>query len=169
MDWSPIVSTLVGAGLAVIGGFVAQLRAEKQAREREGRERRAALERDERQREQEREVWARSLRYEAHVLFLKTHDELYKTAQRADVSGDYGGPNQDPPDDFLVPLWNRLAMLRLVAEKATAEMAKQALLELAEYVFRKGPWVKVDYALDQYVEAVRAEFKLGPIELMGDS
>src|SRR5664279_1671077 len=78
--------------------FRRQLRAEKQAREREGRERRAALERDERQREQEREVWARSLRYEAHVLFLKTHDELYKTAQRADVSGDYGGPNQDPPD-----------------------------------------------------------------------
>ena len=57
MDWSALLSTLLGGALVVGGSFLAQIRSERQALGREDRDRRAAVERDERQREQEREVW----------------------------------------------------------------------------------------------------------------
>jgi len=50
----------------------------------------------------------------------------------------------------------------------STDRAKEAAEALSDYVFRNGKWEQVSYTLDQYVGAVREEFKLGPIELMGD-
>lgn len=170
MDWSTLLSTVLGGVLVVGGGFAAQVRSERHALGREDRDRRAAIERDERQREQERDVWARSARYEAHVQFLKAHDKLFNVAASAYDARRNGSsiPVGEPPDDFMVPLWDRFTLVRLVSERTTANKARKSVVDLADFVFLKGTPQQVEFSLDEYIGAIREEFRLGPIELMGD-
>lgn len=160
MDWGTLATLVVGAVLAIVTGLVGQWWSE-------GR----AVEREQRQRERDRDDWARDRRYDAHVQFLKTHDELYGTVQRAKLRRmeDPSGQPGEPPDDFLTPLMIRLTMVRLVSEKATADTAEAAFQALMQYSFRSGQWEMVDWTLDQYLGAVRQEFGLGPMQLMGEA
>jgi hypothetical protein len=155
MDAGAWVPAVVAGGFALLGAFGGQFLNGKQAARREDRAR-----------EHENYIWARSARYEAHVQFLKTYDELDKIAQRADDARRYGGSlsNPDPPDDFLVPLWDRWTTLRLVSERATTDRAKEAVEALADQVFKNGPWEQTAYTLDQYIGAVRAVSPVYPAD-----
>ena len=154
MDWTPFVSTLLGGLLAAGGGFAGQWWSERRERARE-----------ERNREHEREIWARGLRYEAHVAFLSTFDAKYKSAQEASGRHDLG----EVPDDWLVPVWDRLQALRMVCHDRTAKKAETALASLQAYTHGTGGrWEQVEWDLDRYLGAIREEFQLAPISLFGE-
>lgn len=153
MDLTPVLTTLFGGVLALAGGFAGQWWSERNAAARE-----------ERQREHDREVWARGLRYEAHVAFLAEFDRKYDTVRRV---GD-AEPGREPENDYLASLWDRHQAVRLVCTQPTALAGEVALEALHRYVFADGPWESVDYQRDRYLSAVREEFGLPEVAIMGD-
>jgi hypothetical protein len=104
MDWSPIVTTALGGVLAVVGGFAGQWWSERNATARE------------------REVWAGSLLYEAHVAFLSEYDRCFDTVWWAKLVPD----GSQPHENFLEPLWDRQQAVRLVCTDATADAGERA-------------------------------------------
>jgi hypothetical protein len=157
MDWSPIVTTALGGALAIIGGFAGQWWGEKKATAREARDR-----------AHEREVWARGLRYEAHVAFLSEYDRRYDQMWIVKQLQQLPGPSEPVPENYLQPLWDRQQAVRLVCTEATARAGERARDALASYTFRDGEWEAVDYERDRYLAAVREEFGLPPVPIMGD-
>lgn len=154
MDWSSLALTFLGGALAVGGGFFGQWWSE-----------RAAVAREQRERDHEREVWARGLRYEAHVEFLSTFDAKCKAASAAKDRGE----GQEAPHDWLVPLRARLQALRMLGTRETWESANVAFENLYAYVFEEpDDWQSVEFAIDEYLLAVRREFHLPPIGASGD-
>jgi hypothetical protein len=154
MNWSPIVTTALGGALAIVGGFAGQWWGERNATAREARDR-----------AHEREVWARGLRYEAHVAFLSEYDRRYDEVRDAKLLPDDGS---EPPENYLVPLWDRHQAVRLVCTEATARAGERARDALFAYTFRNGKWEVVEYERDRYLAAVREEFELPPVPIMGD-
>lgn len=153
VDWSGLATTVLGGVLAIGGGFLGAWWSERRTAEREARVR-----------EHELDVWARGLRYEAHVKFLDLFGAKYRLY--LDTEED---PNAlDPPDDWLVPVWDAFQRLRIVCEQETADKAEAAVDALQKYVFRDGRWEEVEWASDQYRGAMRKEFGLKQIKLMGD-
>jgi len=153
MDLSPVLTTALGGALALSGGFLSQRWSERRAMERESRER-----------EHEHEVWTRDQRHEAHLQFIAAFDRLYKVVGERRDSPEHS----EPPDDFLIPLYGRLTLIRLVADEATSERAVAVIEALYRYTYLSGTWEDVEHSLDQYLGAVRSEFKFPPIKLMGE-
>lgn len=154
MNWTTLLSTLLGGTLALFGGGLGQRWNERRAIEREARTR-----------EHEREIWARDLRREAHVQFLSEFDKRYQNAVDNKI---YPSPETDPLEDYLAPLWSHLQSIRLVSNNDTIETAQKAIKELDAYVFHGGQWEQVEYARDIYIGEIRNESNLSPIALMGD-
>ena len=65
MNWSTLAPTLLGGLLALGGSMLGQWWNERRA-----------IQREERNRSHNHEVWARQLRYETHVAFLKILDRV---------------------------------------------------------------------------------------------
>jgi hypothetical protein len=153
MDWSALATTILGGLLVLVGGFIGQWWAERRA-----------IAREQRDRQHEHEVWARALRYEAHVAFLTEFDARYRDLDRAHSQGRY----QRPSSDFLVPVWSRHQSVRLVCTADTAQLAFDAVIALTGYAFYGRESDEVTYKLDLYLGAVREEFHLPPIPLQRD-
>ncbi len=51
----------------------------------------------------------------------------------------------EPPDDFLIPLYGRLSLIRLVADESTSERAVAAIEALHRYTFQTGTWEDVEH------------------------
>lgn len=153
MNWTTFLSTLLGGLLALGGSWLGHWWNERRA-----------IEREVRNRDHEREVWARELRREAHVHFLSEFDTKYRIAMDHEA---FPGP-EEPPEDWLSTLWSNIQSMRLVSNDETIEKAQNAIRELNTYVFHDGQWEQVDYALDMYIGEIRKEFNLPPISLMGD-
>ncbi|SEG91029.1 hypothetical protein SAMN04489712_12818 [Thermomonospora echinospora] len=109
-------------------------------------------------------MWARGLRYEAHIGFLKEFDVKFKNIFEHYSSG----ANSEPPEDYLTPVWDRLELMRLVSENSTVNMAEEALKGLQEYTYERGGWEQVEWSRDRYLGTIREELRLPPIRLMGD-
>lgn len=149
-----MVPVLIGGGLTLGGGLLGSWVGERRA-----------VAREERDRAHEREVWARSLRYEAHLQFLSEFDHRYKAIAEAKARA-----RQEPvPDDWLDPAWDRLKSLRLVCAEQSAQTAEHLLLIVGEYSDEKAIWEDVEVARRQYVDAIRAEFHMPPIALRSDA
>lgn len=153
--WGYIIAAIAGASLSTGGGYIAQMRAE-----------RAASAREEREREHEREVWARGLRHEVHVAFLAQWDRFFDMLTEVDDRPDNGS---EPPEDFLLPVWRRLESVRLVCLPATAAAGQKACASLMALAFSGGQWEQASYDRDQYLAAVRDEFGLPAVPVMGDA
>ena len=149
MDWSLVVPTVVGGVLAIGGGFVGQWWSQRSALAREARER-----------EHEREVWARSLRYEAHVAFLTEFDRMLREAREERKRL----PDWRPGDAASGLLWDRFQALRLVCAALTTAAAESAVDALRDYLHTPGGrWRPVDVEREGYLAAVRDEFGLPPV------
>jgi hypothetical protein len=154
VELANLAPTLLGGALAIGGGMAGQWWAERRSMAREKRDR-----------EHEREVWARGLRVDAHLAFLTLFDERYGEWQS--IRHGFGG-SAEPPEDYLAPLWQRFQALRLVCSESTAKLAQKAMRSFNEYVFENGRWEQVEWDEDQYLGAIREELRLPPIPLMGD-
>jgi hypothetical protein len=88
MDWGTLATTALGGVLALVGAFGTQWWGSRKALERENRDR-----------EHDREVWAPDLRYAAHVDFMREFNErqrvLTTLIDRDETTGDV-------PEDYLV-------------------------------------------------------------------
>lgn len=146
MELTPGLSTVLGASLALVGGFAGQWWSERRAAARESRER-----------DHEREIWARHLRFEAHVAFLAEYDRKYTAYAEATLTALDG---EEPEDDYLVSLYDRYQAVRLVCTDTTARSGREAQDALSAYVFADGTPDIVDHARDNYVDAARHEFGL---------
>jgi hypothetical protein len=153
MNWTTLSSTLLGGLLALGGTTLGQWWNERRA-----------LRREERDREHEREVWARQIRYEAHLSFVKILDDKHSVA--VDAENDPNDP--EAPEDWLMPVWDKLQEMRLVSEEGTISKADEAFKCLQEYVYGHGKSQDVSLARDEYLGAVRKEFRLPPIAMIGD-
>lgn len=150
MDISSVVPTIVGGLLALGGGFLGQWWSERRAAEREARER-----------NNEREVWARDLRYQAHVEFINVFNTVFK---RLYAWKQNPGDESEPPDNFLTPVIDAMTPMRLVTNEITQLHAIVALEALRTYPSRGGSTYRdVDKALGGYMATVRREFDLQPI------
>jgi hypothetical protein len=146
--YSTLVPTALGGGLALGGGFLGQWWGERRAVARELRDR-----------DHEREVWARDLRREAHVAFIAEFERKFKAMEDwlAEPVGD------GPDHDYLESVNDTLTPMRLVADNETATLAFQALWLLKGYAFGKPGVVaniEVRRAMVDYLQAVRWEFGL---------
>ena len=111
-------------------------------------------------------MWARSLRYEAHCQFLTTFDAFYK---QVNVYSSAERSTMDATDvEGLSAVWDRAQALRIVCTNQSAQMAQSATTALRDFATNDVGWEEVNYRLDQYVGAVREEFHLLPIPLLGD-
>lgn len=153
VNWSAFLTTALGGFLTLGGGLLGAWWTERRARDRETRAR-----------EHEREVWARGLRLEAHGRFLDVFEAKYRVVMNA--KDDPYKP--DPPEDWLAPVWDAFQRLRIVCDQETAHTAEAVIKALHEYTFGKGKWEQVEWASEQYLGAIRREFGLKQIELMGD-
>lgn len=153
MDWSSLATTTLGGALAIGGGFLGAWWSERRTADREARARAHEL-----------DVWARGLRYEAHVKFLDVFDEKY----RIYLEAEHESTPVEPPDDWLVPVWDAYNRLRIVCEQETADQAEAAVKALHDCLFGRGRWEQVQWASDQYLGAMRKEFGLNRIKLMGE-
>ncbi len=133
-----LATTTLGGLLAVGGGFLGVWWTERRAADR-----------DRREREHEREVWARGLRYEAHLKFLDVFDTKYRVYMDAE-DDRY---QVEAPDDWLVPVRNEYQRLRIVSEQWTADLAEALAKALQDYVYGKGNWQQVEWASEQYLGA----------------
>jgi hypothetical protein len=120
---------------------------------------RRAVAREQRDREHEREIWARDLRREAHVAFIAEFDRKFKVIEKwlAEAEGD------GPDHDYLQSINDTMTPMRLVADNETATLAFEALGVLNDYTFGKPgavPWDAVNRAMVNYLQAVRWEFGL---------
>jgi len=150
MDYSTLVQTTLGGALALGGVFLGQWWAERRTVARERRER-----------EQEQKVWARDIGYETHVQFISTYQRLYK-AVKVGRKRDY---DIEPAKDYLVPLHDQMTSLRLITQQATQDKAWIAISALDTYTYRGGQWPDVEMFFARYLEAVREDFKLTPMEV----
>jgi hypothetical protein len=103
------------------------------------------------------------------VAFLTEYDRRYDAMRGARQFPD----GSEPPEDYLVPLWDRHQAVRLVSTEDTARAGERARDALFAYTFRDGDWEAVEYQRDSYLSAVREEFELPPFErpptpLLGD-
>jgi hypothetical protein len=153
MNWTTLSSTLLGGLLALGGTTLGQWWNERRA-----------LQREERTREHEREIWARQLRHEAHLAFLKMVGTAWSLA--VDIRNDPTGP--DANEDFLEPIWDKLQELRLISEENTLSKADTTFRHLWVYVYEKGEGKSVSTAIEQYILAVREEFRLPHINFSED-
>jgi hypothetical protein len=130
MDWLPgLIGVVVGGGLA--GGFSlwTQRRAASEATAKEARDR-----------EHERQVWARQLRYETHARFLLEFGRLHEVAIHHDLARKRG-ERPDTSDDVASMMWaveSQLTMLELLADDATYEKARAAFHVLTDYATGRG-------------------------------
>jgi hypothetical protein len=153
VEYSTLVQTTLGGVLALGGAFLGQWWGERRA-----------VAREQRDREHERDVWARGLGYEAHVQFISTFQRLYKAVTDARDRGN----DIEPPEDYLVPLHDQMTSLRLISQQVTQNQAWRAITALDRYTYRDGMWTEVEKYFDRYLGAVREEFHLPPIELVED-
>lgn len=153
MEWTILLNTALGGILAIGGGLGGALMAERRADARENRSR-----------EHERKVWARNLRHEAHLTFMRIFDERYMKISEA--KNDPTSP--ETPDDYLGPVWIQFESLRLVCEPPTAKQVQELMTSLREYAYANGRWEYVEYHRDNYLGAVREELGLPRVPLMGD-
>ena len=100
-DRMPVLTTALDGLLAVAGGFVSGSWAERRA---DAREQQA--------REHEREVWARGLRYEAHVAFLSIRDAKFRLVSEAKDDPFHAQHGREPSEDYLMPVWDRYQALQ---------------------------------------------------------
>jgi hypothetical protein len=122
-----------------------------------GGERRSTA-RERRDRDHERETWARGLRYEAHLSFLTDINQMYTAASHA---LDRYDPRSLDGEEF-VPLWDSLQRIRMICGERTAERTELTIKELETYAFRRGEEQAVEHAVDEYIRAIRQEFGLTP-------
>ena len=155
MSWTTLSSTLFGGSLAFGGSMIGQWLNERRA-----------IKREERTREHEREAWARQIRHESHVAFLKAFDDLLNTA--IEVNTNRYEPMPDPESDWLNPTYTKLQELRLVSQEDAIYKADIAFEELQRYLFSDGKFEDVRLAFDQYIAAVRREFRVPSIGLTDD-
>jgi hypothetical protein len=153
VDYSMLVPTVVGGILALGGGLVGQMWSE-----------RAAVAREKRDRDHEREVWARDLRRQAHETFLAEFGRKFKIIDESPAIPKHDGSEPDP--DFLETIFDTLIPLRLFAGNETTRRAWNAFFVLKDYAFGSATEPKthsdVARALDEYVQSVRNEFGLKP-------
>ena len=154
VDWSTLVPVVIGGALTLGGAMLGSWVGERRA-----------MAREERDRDHERETWARNLRYESHLRFLADFDQYYKTIEQSKQRGI----DEPVPDDWMNPLWDRLQSLRLVCAEATTLEAEATVLVLDEYEASKKVWEDVEVACRAYVNAVRAEFHMPPVSLKSDA
>ncbi|GAA5031810.1 hypothetical protein GCM10023258_30300 [Terrabacter aeriphilus] len=67
--------------------------------------------------------------------------------------------------------WSRCGTgtkLSVVCTEATANAGERARSAMAAYTFRDGTWEDVEYERDRYLAAVRQEFGLPSVPIMGD-
>lgn len=143
-----MANTALGGLLAISGGVAGQFWSERKAVAREARER-----------EQEREVWARSLRHEAHLAFLAEFDRKATEVIDANLRHADGEPDYD----YLATVWDLLQALRLVANQTAVQAGERAYEALRSFTFGDGTWPDVDRQRDLYVAAIRDEHGLPAI------
>lgn len=156
MDWEPLLLVIAGGVLGIFGSFITQWWSGRQADSRERRDR-----------AHEREVWARQLRYEAHIGFLNEFERLFNAAMRAEGLG-LSDQGVEPPEDFLFPLHDRLTILRTVSDQKTINAANDAIEALNGYAFGGLPDVAPLDRRDRYLVAMREEFGLTRIRIWED-
>ncbi|MBO2456581.1 hypothetical protein [Actinomadura violacea] len=150
MSWTSLISTLLGGLLALGGSWLGQWWTERRA-----------VAREKRAQEHERVVWARSLRYEAHLAFLKEFDDIFNGLYDHFEDGGSSGV----PEEHFSFLWEKLEVMRIVSNDDTTHMAGEAIKSLQSY---SGDWAPVQWTRDRYLGTVRSELQLPPIKLMGD-
>lgn len=148
VDYSTLVPIALGGLLALGGGFLGQWWGERRA-----------VAREQRDREHEREVWARDLRREAHVAFIAEFERKFKAMEDwlAEPVGD------GPDHDYLESINDTLTPMRLVADNETATLAFQALWLLKGLTYGEPGGVvsaEVESAMVMYLQAVRKEYGL---------
>jgi hypothetical protein len=149
MDLEAFLLVVVGGLLTAGGGFLAQWWSGRQADAREVRDR-----------NHEQRVWARQLRYDTHISFLNDFEQVLNTAVLGEIR-DPDGSHHQLPDDYLVPLYDRLVGMRAISEEQTTTRAGDAVNALAAYVFdRGGSVVEVGIKHEMYLDAMRGEIGL---------
>jgi hypothetical protein len=120
-----------------------------------------------RDREHERQVWARQLRYQTHVQFLAEFWRLHEAASHHHHNlVPSKGEQADTSVMWAEMMWavdTQLTMLVLLAKPSTYEKARAAFGALMEYAFGRADSKDVHQLLSQYVTAVRAESNLEPL------
>lgn len=125
--WSQILPGLLGGGFALLGVWFTQ----RQSDRRE-------LERWQREREREREGWAREdaarsydHRRDAYIDFMSEWNRYYDIAYRARVLG----PGEEPDFDWLVDLYGKLIPVEIFGTGSAAKSARAALKALSDYAY----------------------------------
>src|SRR5690242_10741207 len=107
-DWGSIGGIVIGALLAAGGGWLAQWSADRRAVKREKRER---VE----DRLDDRATWARGHQLDAHLKFLTDFDAMVSMVSRRQDDMEEDPSIMEPPNDLLMPLWNRMTFVRMVS------------------------------------------------------
>lgn len=149
---------LFGGAVTAGGGYLQQRWSGKEAQAKEVRDR-----------DHEREVWARDLRYQTHARFLQAFDELHRASIGYDHSRRIGQPRESkyPSPDLIWAVAHEMATLELISDPATLECARRAFEVLFDYAHAETDGTEVSPARAAYVAAFRTESRLGPLELPG--
>ncbi len=110
MEWLPgLLGVVIGGLLGGGFGWLSQRRAADQAKET-------------RDREHERQVWARQLRYQTHAQFLSEFAVLFDAAMQADIALQQEfTPDTQPTIAMMGALNVQLTMLEMLAEPSTRQ------------------------------------------------
>lgn len=137
MDWGVLAPTLVGGGLALLGGFGGQWWSERRA-----------VAREEREREHEREVWSRAQRRDAYAAFM-----LAFTTHWGEVSK---AANAEPeqPVEFSRDWHEAMANVDLFGSRAASDKASELFVSLLKFGTRH------DRGIDTLGETMRIHREL---------
>jgi hypothetical protein len=108
--------------LALGGGFLGQWWGE-------GR----AVAREQRDRDHEREVWARDLRRKDHMAFIAEFERKLKTIDQRQLIPYDDGSEPDP--DVLESITDKMTAMRLFTDTATYRRARDVIVVLRDYIF----------------------------------
>jgi hypothetical protein len=146
MDWSTLAPTALGGALALGGGFLGQWWGERRTVEREQR----AWEREDRGRSYDQ-------RRDAYSDFLASFNAFYDKAAFAKMMDSH----QEPPEDWLSPLYFKYVTLRVFGAKSIAETANQMFMELNMYAtISEAKETKLERLIDDYLNKVRNDLKV---------
>ncbi|MEU6997211.1 hypothetical protein [Nonomuraea sp. NPDC046570] len=152
--WPQIVSGVIGGVLALLGVLVTQRRADRRE-----------LKQWERERERERQVWAREdvarsydHRREAYIEFMQEWERHFNMVYNARYSDS--GYNPEPDHDWMDSLQERYVAVQLFGTEPARKKALEAMLSLDKVARLDEEFLSARTVLEEFGSQARSDLKI---------